>query len=86
MLHAVAAMYRNLKHQETLQVSLEIQNLKPPGFFSPPHPDQLSELNLPDNLQEVTPNLQYIQPHPTQVWNCDDIEFDKKMVQYCMHL
>ena len=28
MFHKISAMYRDLKHQETLQASLEIQNLK----------------------------------------------------------
>ena len=31
-------------------------------------------MNLPVNLQEVLPALQYIQPHPSQVCNCDDME------------
>ena len=68
-------MYRYLKQQETLQSSLEIQNLKSSKCSSSPHPYQTSEQKIPGKLQEVPPNLQYIQHFPYQVWNCDDIGF-----------
>ena len=33
-------------------------------------------MNLPGNLEEVPPDLQDIQPFPSQVWNFDEILFD----------
>ena len=38
--------------------------------------DQTSELNLPGNLQEMPPDLQFNQPFSSQMWNFDDILFD----------
>ena len=55
-------MYRYLKQQETLQASIAVQNLNSLGFSSPTQPYQPSELNLPENLQKLPPNLQDIQP------------------------
>ena len=40
------------------------------------HLCQPKETSLQVKLQEVPPNLQDIQPRPTQVWNCDEIRFD----------
>ena len=60
MLHKISAIYRYLKHKETLQESLVIQNPKSPPkscFSLPPQPYKLLELKLPDNLQEVPPDL-----------------------------
>ena len=62
--HDIAIIYRDMKHQETLQASLKTKNLKAPECSSPPHPYQPSELNLPRNLQEVPPNLRYIKDLP----------------------
>ena len=76
MFHKIAAMYRNLKHQETLYASLAIQNLKSPVSFSPPHLYQPTQLSLPVKIHVVLPGLQDIQPLTLQVWNCDDIGFD----------
>ena len=53
-------MYRVLKHQETLQYSLEIKNLKSPAYFTPPHIYQLTETSLPIKLQVVLPDIQDI--------------------------
>ena len=75
-LHKIAAIYRYLKHKETLWASLEIKKLKSPFFSSLPEKDQPSELNLAGNLQEVPPYLKDIQPFPSQVYNFDDILFD----------
>ena len=55
MLQYINTIYMDLKHQETLQASISIQNLKSPVFSSPSHPYQPSEINLPVNLQEVHP-------------------------------
>ena len=49
-------MCRDLKHQDNLQASLELQNLNSSGFSSPPHPYKPPELNLWGNLQEVPPD------------------------------
>ena len=80
MFHKITAIYKYLKHKETLKAALVIQNLRSPlksWFSSPPHPDQPSESNLPENLQEVSPDLQYIQPSLSQVCNWDEIRFIK---------
>ena len=69
-------MHGDLKHKDILQVSLEIQNLKYPAYFLPPQLYQPIEPSLPVKLQVVTPNLWDIQPHPLQVWHCDEILFD----------
>ena len=76
MLHKIDPMYRDRKHKETHQSSPAIQNLKSQVFSSSLHPDQSHELNLPDNPQEVSLEIQDIQLNPLQVWNCDDIEID----------
>ena len=73
MFHKIYAIYRDLKHQETLQAS--IPKLKFPGYISPPHPYQLSEPSLPGKLQEVPPDLLDFQPFPSQVWNFCNIGF-----------
>ena len=47
-------IYRDLKHKDTPQATLEIKNLNSPpkSYFSLlPQPDQPLELNLPGNLQ-----------------------------------
>ena len=62
-------MYKDLKYQDTIQASLGIQDLKSPEYSSPPQQYQLTEMNLPVNLQDI-------QPRPYQVWNCYDIGFD----------
>ena len=67
MFHNITEMYRDLKYQDTLQVSYIIQNLKTTESSSRPYPDQPSEQNIPGNLQEVPPNLQDVQFHPKQV-------------------
>ena len=69
-------MYRDLKHQKTLQVLLAIQNLNSPKYFSPHHPYQPSEPKLPVKLQEVPLNLIKIQNRPLQVWKYDKIGLD----------
>ena len=69
-----------LKHKETLQASLAIQNLKWACFSSTPYPYQASELNIPGNLQEVLTDLQDIHHHPSQVWNFEEIGFDPKII------
>ena len=62
--HKIAAMYRDLKRQETFQSSLAIQNLKSPASFFIPHLYQPIQSSLPVKLQVVPPDLQDIQPHP----------------------
>ena len=76
MFHKMSEMPRDLKHQDTLQASLEIQNLNSLECSSPPHQYQPSELNLPGSIQEVPSDLKYIQPLSYQVWYCNDIGFD----------
>ena len=56
MLQNLYEMYRDIKHQETLQASFATKNLKSLVLSSPLQKYQPSELNL----QEVPPNLQYI--------------------------
>ena len=73
-------MYMNLKHKETLQALLATQNLKSPFFNSPPQKYQPVELNLPENLQELPTDLQYIQPFSSQIWNFDEILFDMNRI------
>ena len=54
MTHKIDEIYRDLKHKETLQASLEIQNLKLPPkscFYSPLQPYQPSKINLPGNIK-----------------------------------
>ena len=80
MFHNIAAMYRDPKHKETLQASLFIQNLKSPPnpcVSSPPHPYQLAELKLPE---EVPPYPQDTQNCPSQVWNCGEIGLDPNVI------
>ena len=43
MLHVIASIYRELKHQETLQTSITIKNFKSPAYFSPPQIYQPTE-------------------------------------------
>ena len=38
MLQKIYEIYRELKHQDTLQALIEIQNLKSHKYFSPPQP------------------------------------------------
>ena len=64
MSHKIATMYKEPKHQETLQASLAIQNLKYPTSFLPPQPYQLMQPSLPGKLQEVPSGIQDIQPRP----------------------
>ena len=73
--HDIGAMYRDLKNQETLQELLTIQNLKSLASFLSPQPYQLKEPSLTVKLQAVPPNLKDIQPRPSQLWNCNNIEF-----------
>ena len=58
-------MYRDLKHKDTLQESLAIQNLRLPFYSTTPQQDKLPELNLPGNLQQVLPDLQSVYR-----WHC----------------
>ena len=69
-------MYRYLKHQKTLQASLAIKILKSPASLSPPHLYQPTEPIIPVELELVLPDLQDIQPRPSQMWNCDNIGVD----------
>ena len=73
MFHKIAKIYRYLKHLDILQAS--IQNLNSPEFYSPPKPYKPPEHNITGNLQEVTPDLQWIQTLPYQVQNCDEKGF-----------
>ena len=75
MFHKIDEIYRKMKHKDTLQASLAIQNLKSPFFNSPLYKYQPSELSLPVNLQEVPPDLQDIQPISSQIWNFGEILF-----------
>ena len=72
----IYAIYRYLKHKDTLQESLAIQNLKPPCFSSPPQTYQTSKINLSGNPQEVLTYLQDNQHCLSQLWNFDEIGFD----------
>ena len=74
MFHKIAAIYRDLKHQDILQASLAIQNLKSPASFSSPQIYQPTEPSLTVKLQELPLELQYIQPCLSKVWNCNKIE------------
>ena len=65
MFHKIAVMYKDMKHQDNLLVSLAIQNPKSPKYIPPSQPYQPSETSLPVNLQEVSPDLPDIQPHPS---------------------
>ena len=76
MLHKIYVIYGDLKHQETIQALLAIQNLKSPEYFSPPQPYQLSEPKPPVKLQVVPLNLLGIQLFPEQVRSCTDIGLD----------
>ena len=76
MFHKISVFYRDLKHQEALQASLEIQNLKSPASFSPPQIYQPTEPSLLIELQVIPTDLQDIQLHPSQVRNCNGIGFD----------
>ena len=76
MFHKIAVMYRDLKHQKTLQSSLAIQNRMSPASFLPPQLYQPKEPSLPVKLQLVPPDLQGIQPRPSEVCNCNNIGFD----------
>ena len=69
-------MYRYLKHQETLQASIPIQNLNSSAFFSPPQIYLPTQPILLIELQVVPFDLEDIQPHSSKVWNCDGIGFD----------
>ena len=85
MFHKISVVYRDLKHQEALQASLEIQNLKSPASFSPPQIYQPTEPSIAVELQVVPPDLQDIHPRLLQLWNFEEIGFDtngtwKKMV------
>ena len=88
MFHKIAPMYKYLKHQDYLQASLSIQNLKSRKYSSTPQLYQPTEPSFPFEIQVVPSDLQDIQPHPLQVWNCGDFGFDpngnwKNMV--CMY-
>ena len=76
VIHKIAAMNRELKHQEILQSPLAIKNLNSTVYFSSPQLYQLIEPRLPVKIQEVPPNPQDIQSRPYKVWNYDKIWFD----------
>ena len=73
--HKISAMYRDLKHQDTLQELLEIKNLKSPASFSSLQIYQPIEPNLPVKLQVLPTNLKEIQPRPLQVGIAKILDF-----------
>ena len=58
MYHNIYAIYREMKHHETLQESIEIQNLKSSEYFSPFQLYQPTELRLPVEIQVFPTELQ----------------------------
>ena len=76
LFNKIAVMYRSLKQQENPQASLGIKDLRSTKSISPPQPYQPSKPILPGKVQEVSPDLFDIQPHLSQIWNCDKIGFD----------
>ena len=76
MLHKMSATYKELKHQNTPKIIAYNTNLQSRASFFSPHIYQPTEPILTVELQLFLPDLQDIQPHQYQVWNCNKIKFD----------
>ena len=85
--HKIDHMYREIRKQETVQVSLLLQGLRvnceptKAAGASPATPNLSMPLQptitiYPTTVTTVPEDLEDIQPRPYQVWNCENIGFD----------
>ena len=87
MFHKIAHIYKYIRKQETVQVSLPIQGLSvkfestkaagaspaTPNIYMPLKPTIPLD---PKTFTTILEELKDIQTWPSQVWNCDEIVFD----------
>ena len=83
MFNNIAYMYRDIRQQESEEATELILNLRDKfnsnntTFSSPRTPNiSIQQPTMPLDPETVPKDLKEIQPHPSQVWNCDEIGFD----------